>query len=81
MRFFAMDFENAVQLLTQFPQARNKLLLLNSYAEGEQHHRPNADPYLGDQEGTSRCYARRQTCVSHLVKSLWSITNQGASYE
>jgi protein-tyrosine-phosphatase len=67
---FAMDFQNQAELLTHFPQARDKIGLLSDYAEGEQRSRPIPDPYFGDQDETSRCYAVLQTCVNNLVKSV-----------
>ena len=67
---FAMDFENQAELLTQFPQARDKIFLLSDYAEGEQRGRAIPDPYFGDQDETSRCYAVLQICANNLVKSI-----------
>jgi len=78
---FAMDFQNQAELLTRFPQARDKILLLSGYAEGEQRCRAIADPYFGDQDETSRCYAVLQTCVNNLVKCMWPVTNQGATHK
>ena len=78
---FAMDLQNLAELRTQFPQAHNKIFLLSTYAEGAQRGRPIADPYFGDQDQTSRCYAVLQTCVSNLVNSMWPPTNGGSSHE
>src|SRR5579863_4263885 len=66
---FGMDFQNLAEMLTQFPQARDKFFLLSAYAEGEPRGRAIADPYFGDQNETVRCYAVLQTCVDNLVKS------------
>jgi protein-tyrosine-phosphatase len=77
---FAMDFQNQAELLIQFPQARDKIFLLSCYAEGKQRGRTIADPYFGDQDEITRCYAVLQTCVNNLVKSVWPITTQGATY-
>jgi protein-tyrosine-phosphatase len=76
---FAMDFQNQAELLTHFPQAREKIFLLSDYAEGEQRGRPIPDPYFGDQDETSRCYAVLQTCVNNLVKSILQTRNRAAT--
>ena len=78
---FAMDFQNQAELLSRFPEARDKILLLSTYAEGEQRGRAIADPYFGDQDETSRCYAVLQTCVNNLVKSMWPVTNHGLAHK
>jgi protein-tyrosine-phosphatase len=76
---FAMDFENQAELLTHFPQARDKIFLLSDYAEGEQRGRPIPDPYFGEQDETSRCYAVLQTCVNNLVKSILQTRNRAVT--
>jgi len=77
---FAMDFQNQAELLTRFPQAHDKIFLLSDYAEGAQRGRAIADPYFGDQNETSRCYAVLQTCVNNLVKSVWPASNQATGH-
>jgi len=71
---FAMDFQNQAELLTQFPESREKIFLLSAYAEGEQRGRAIADPYFGDEEETSRCHNLLQLCINNLVKSMWPVT-------
>jgi protein-tyrosine-phosphatase len=63
---FAMDLQNLAELLTHYPQARDKIFMLSAYAEGAEKGRPIADPYFGDQNETVRCYALLQTCVNNL---------------
>jgi protein-tyrosine-phosphatase len=77
---FAMDFQNMAELLTWFPKSGSKLFMLSAYAEGRQRGRPIADPYFGDLEHTSRCYAELQVCITNLAKR-WTFTNQGSSKE
>jgi len=78
---FAMDFQNLAELLTRFPQSRNKIFMLSAYGEGAQRGRPIADPYFGDQEQTSRCYAELQICVTNLANCLRAFINRGSSNE
>lgn len=77
---FAMDFQNLAELLTRFPQSREKIFMLSAYAEGAQRGRPIADPYFGDQQQTARCYAQLQICVTNLAKSLRISTTRGPSH-
>jgi protein-tyrosine-phosphatase len=76
---FAMDFQNQAELVTRFPQARDKILLLSDYAEGKQRGRPIPDPYFGDQDETSRCYAVLQICVNNLAKSILQTRKRAAT--
>jgi protein-tyrosine-phosphatase len=78
---FAMDFQNQAERLTQFAKDRDKIFLLSAYAEGGQRGRAIADPYFGDEDETSRCYALLQICVTNLVKSMWPVTSQGATQQ
>jgi protein-tyrosine-phosphatase len=73
---FAMDFQNQAELLTRFPQARDKVLLLSAYAEGDQRGREIRDPYYGDQDESRRCYSLLQSCVNNLAQSMWPGNNQ-----
>jgi len=66
----AMDYENLAELLTQYPQAKDKIFMLSAYAEGPLRCREIPDPYFGDVAETRRCYAVLQTCVRNLVASL-----------
>jgi len=72
---FAMDLQNQAELITLFPQASDKVLLLSAYAEGDQRGREIRDPYYGDQDESRRCYALLQTCVNNLVGSMWPAGN------
>ncbi|HWW13950.1 MAG TPA: hypothetical protein VN310_04745 [Candidatus Dormibacteraeota bacterium] len=78
---FAMDFQNQAELLTQFPQAADKIFLLSSYAEGGQRGRAIADPYFGDQDEMSRCCTVLQACINNLARSMWPAPSPGASPE
>jgi protein-tyrosine-phosphatase len=66
----AMDFQNKAELLTLYPEFRNKFYMLSAYAEGDWQFREIPDPYTGDLEVTRFCCRQLQTCISNLVKSL-----------
>jgi len=67
---FTMDFQNKAEMLAIFPQAKHKILILSSYAEGEAYCREIVDPYFGDLDTTRRCFKGINTCVSKLVCAL-----------
>lgn len=67
---FAMDFQNKAELLSQYPECREKIFLLGAYAEGVQRYREIKDPYHSDLEGTRRCYALLKTCTENLARSM-----------
>jgi len=66
---FAMDFRNYVELLSYFPTASNKILMLGIYAS------PSArtqipDPYKRSEDELRRCYALIDICVRNLAKEI-----------
>ena len=67
----AMDFQNKAELVSLFPEARDKVFMLSAYADGQQYCREIADPYFCDQDGTRQCYAVLQNCIHNLAESLW----------
>ena len=67
---FTMDFQNQVQLLFRYPQAKNKAFLLSAYAEEGSGLAEIPDPYYQDQEATRRCYQTLATCIRNLVRNL-----------
>jgi protein-tyrosine-phosphatase/predicted ATP-grasp superfamily ATP-dependent carboligase len=69
---FAMDFENLAELETLYPNAKNKILLLSSYADGKQRHSEIPDPYFGDIETTRRCYSVLSKCIGNLARDIGS---------
>jgi protein-tyrosine phosphatase len=73
---FVMDFQNQAELLTEYPDARDKILLLSAYAEGVHRYSEIPDPYFGDQDAACHCYAVLHTCVNNLARSLWTDENQ-----
>lgn len=66
---FAMDFQNKAELLTLYPEAKDKIYMLSAYAEGPWQYREIPDPYLEDLEATRVCGAQLQTCVQNLLAS------------
>ena len=64
---FAMDFQNKAELLTLYPDAKEKIYMLSAYAEGPTQYREISDPYLGDLESTRLCARQLQTCVRNLL--------------
>ncbi|MGA9508854.1 MAG: ATP-grasp domain-containing protein [Candidatus Sulfotelmatobacter sp.] len=69
---FAMDFQNLAELLTLYPAARNKIVLLSHYAEGRQRNREIPDPYFGDVETTRQCYSVLRACIDKLAGEIAS---------
>jgi protein-tyrosine-phosphatase len=63
----AMDFQNKAELLTLFPEFKEKIFMLSAYAEGAWQYREIPDPYLGDLETTRFCAMQLQTCVHNLT--------------
>jgi len=66
---FAMDYQNRVQLLSLYPQARTRVFMLSAYRDEKHHSDEIPDPYYMGQEETQRCYRVLQTCVHNLVSS------------
>ena len=66
---FAMDFQNKAELLTLYPDARDKIFMLSAYAEGPWKDREIPDPYLGDVEVTKHCGRQIETCIRNLIAS------------
>jgi len=64
---FAMDFQNKAELLTLYPEAQEKILMLSAYAEGAWKDREIPDPYLGDVEVTRHCGRQLQICIRNLL--------------
>jgi len=65
----AMDFQNKAELLTLYPEAQEKILMLSAYAEGPWQYREIPDPYLGDLETTRFCAQQLRTCIQNLLAS------------
>jgi len=63
----AMDFQNKAELLTLYPEAKEKIYMLSAYAEGPWQYREIPDPYLGDLETTRFCGRQLRTCVQNLI--------------
>jgi protein-tyrosine-phosphatase len=67
---FAMDFQNQVQLLSRYPEARNKIFMLGAYAGEDYRPLEISDPYYSGEAGTRVCYKILSTCIDNLVRSL-----------
>jgi protein-tyrosine-phosphatase len=67
---FAMDFQNKAELLAQYPEAKNKILMLSAYASGVLRCREIRDPYFGNVSTTQQCYGVIQKCVKLLTTTL-----------
>lgn len=65
----AMDFQNKAELLTLYPEFKEKIFMLSAYAEGPWRYREIPDPYLGDLETTRFCAVQLRTCVRNLIAS------------
>lgn len=67
---FTMDFQNKAEMITRFPGAKNKILMLSSYADGPERGREIIDPYFGDLDATRRCFKVVRSCVFNLASAL-----------
>ncbi len=67
---FVMDYQNQVQILSRWGNAKGKTFLLSAYASA--HYRPVeiVDPYYLGLQGTRDCYEILATCVRNLVRGL-----------
>jgi protein-tyrosine-phosphatase len=68
---FAMDFQNKAELLTLYPEFREKIYMLSAYAEGPWKDREIPDPYMGDLDVTRYCSRQLQTCIRNLMISIF----------
>jgi len=66
-----MDYQNEAELLTRFPEYREKVYMLGAYAEGTGQYCEIADPYHGDLETTRICARQLQVCIRNLIGSLY----------
>lgn len=66
----AMDYQNLVQLLSRYPEARNKVFMLSAYAGHNYPSQEIGDPYYSDENGTRECYRVLERCVRNLVASI-----------
>ncbi|MGO9085994.1 MAG: low molecular weight protein-tyrosine-phosphatase [Candidatus Sulfotelmatobacter sp.] len=67
---FAMDYQNQVQLLSRYSQAKNKVFMLGAFAGEDAHLSEIRDPYHGGEEATRSCYKILGTCIQNLVGRL-----------
>ena len=67
---FTMDFQNKAEMITRFPKAKNKIVMLSSYAEGPYRCREIRDPYFGDLDATRQCFKVIRNCVLNLTSAL-----------
>jgi len=58
------------ELLTRYPQAKSKLLMVTAFLEGARRGREIADPYFGNLDTTRACYAMLQTCIGAFTDEL-----------
>jgi protein-tyrosine-phosphatase len=73
---FAMDFQNKAELLAQYPDAKDRILMLSAYASGAQRGREIPDPYFGNLSTTQHCYGVLQKCVENLTAALVAAERQ-----
>jgi protein-tyrosine-phosphatase len=67
---FVMDFQNKAEILTLYPEADARVLMLSAYGSGPMRGREIPDPFHTDLEGTRRCYSVLQSCIDNLAKEL-----------
>ena len=78
---FAMDFQNKAELLAQYADSKDKILMLSAYAVGGQHCREIPDPYFGNLSTTQQCYSILQKCVENLTAALVTAERQQMTLE
>jgi protein-tyrosine phosphatase len=67
---FAMDFQNKAELLTLYPECKDKIFMLGAcLPDSNQMEIP--DPYFGTVETTLDCYRMLQACIQSLVHDLF----------
>jgi protein-tyrosine phosphatase len=64
---FAMDLQNRVELLSRFPQAKEKLFLLGMFRGPDGGGVEIHDPYHLGEDGTQRCYQILDICIRNLA--------------
>lgn len=67
---FVMDYHNFAQLLSRWPDTKDKALLLGAYTSADYASSEIADPYYLGLEGTRQCYAVLRTCIRNLLQDL-----------
>jgi protein-tyrosine phosphatase len=67
---FAMDYQNQVQLLSRYLNAKDKVFMLGAYADEDYRLLEINDPYYSGEEGTRDCYRILNTCIQNLVSSI-----------
>jgi protein-tyrosine phosphatase len=67
---FAMDYQNLVELLAYYPNAKEKIFMLAAYAEDSYRGVEIPDPYYGDAQQTLQCYRVLQTCIQNIAASM-----------
>lgn len=76
---FAMDYQNQVQLLSRWVDAKKKTFMLSACAGNGYRLVEISDPYYLDIEGTRGCYQILSTCIQNLAQWL-STDGQTAEY-
>jgi len=67
---FAMDYQNQIQLLSRYSEAKDKVFMLGAYAGEDNRPLEIRDPYYAGEEGTRDCYKILNTCIQNLVRGL-----------
>lgn len=67
---FAMDYQNQVELLAQYPQAKEKIFRLRAYEGAPVRRAEIRDPYYGDLEQTLECYRLLQKCIKNVASGV-----------
>lgn len=76
---FAMDYQNRVELLSRYPQAKSKILMLGAYGGNECSSLEIRDPYNGDQQEVRRCYQLLQVCVTKIACTMLQLSQHDAT--
>lgn len=67
---FAMDCQNQVELLANYPNAKRKIFMLGAYAGDSDRRVEIPDPYYGDPEQTRHCYQVLQRCIHNVASAV-----------
>jgi protein-tyrosine phosphatase len=66
----AMDYQNWAELLTQYPDAADRVFMLSAYCDPPWKHRESPDPYYGDEASTRLCCKAIEVSVRRLLATL-----------
>jgi protein-tyrosine-phosphatase len=74
---FAMDYRNQVELLAQYPEAKERIFMLRVYERAADRRAEILDPYYGDLDETRECYRLLQKCIHNVASDVLQSLSSG----